>query len=1054
MIIPAKYQWSRDNDPDNSSRINNITKKYIICIKKFSMSYNNTKSQMNNNNQNQPYNFQNQVLEWFFKLPLIERIKVSTINNKWVFQTLHQLYIEQKNKPNLKFIPRINEKSPFLQKLAGKDIFADNPSHFLNYFAFSSQNHELIKGFNEKIEKDFITEINFFYPDLVRISKIKINGKEILPNLNKYYYPVFILNETLLTNREKFIKYFKALSNNHFFVSPPEMIATNKQNEQSEKNEENINLINSFNSINPLNNAIKNFNNNNDNYNNNNSNNNSGYNNRIQNMIDLPKWAKQPINTTLCFSISELFLAFFEQNIFVHFILYNYDKSFYDSLLSDYSNTTLEEFISLKTELKEFLFINKENLLDLLNIDKITKEIYYNADIEKFVNIKKYQDNLISKTKVWKENINYEEEYSLIKEYFNGYNNDNKSMIRLINDITTFNIEQIYTFEDFFFNTIFFTLNKKYENNKEVDLISDLTSKTNNITNNNGNKNKKKRKRKKKKKKDNEDKQEDNDNNIDEINEEKKDEENKGNNIINIKKFINIEEDEELTKIKKGYIKLETSDNNLCESSGSENNCDSKPLLPNKDMQQIMKEKENKYNSNDENIEINENENINNINNININDIKKEESNNDKIEKEINIINDEVNKEKDIIINIQDNKSNNNNNKKKKTNFFLYPTTKKNNTEKIIKPPFIMKLNEDILSYNKTLNMILDSLSRLKEYIIEKIKSHIKECFFGENYQIDIYGSFKSHLDIVCSDIDMIFIPQKTKNVDVCELIHKLSNHFSGLKEYYKVTPIYTASIPLIKLMIKYENYLSENKTLLNNFKKLINSEIYKNYPFEKEKEILFMKIDISFPVYNNLTKKNKNSPFHQIEYIKKSLSSYSEADIVIRILKRALKLTDLNNSYKGGLSSYTLFLMVISFLKNINKNSGTNNKYKKNNYGHAFHDVAKFFSKFDFYSNVIDVENKNGDIFLKRNKKYSSPEFENIPVILDPVTGQNAGKSSFRINAVQNAIIAINDELEKLRNIYDNDTDNKDNNDKKENIYDNLIITLLKNVEKGYKNF
>ena len=106
MIIPAKYQWSRDNDPDNSSRINNITKKYIICIKKFSMSYNNTKSQMNNNNQNQPYNFQNQVLEWFFKLPLIERIKVSTINNKWVFQTLHQLYIEQKNKPNLKFIPR------------------------------------------------------------------------------------------------------------------------------------------------------------------------------------------------------------------------------------------------------------------------------------------------------------------------------------------------------------------------------------------------------------------------------------------------------------------------------------------------------------------------------------------------------------------------------------------------------------------------------------------------------------------------------------------------------------------------------------------------------------------------------------------------------------------------------------------------------------------------------------------------------------------------------------------------------------------------------------
>ena len=40
--------------------------------------------------------------------------------------------------------------------------------------------------------------------------------------------------------------------------------------------------------------------------------------------------------------------------------------------------------------------------------------------------------------------------------------------------------------------------------------------------------------------------------------------------------------------------------------------------------------------------------------------------------------------------------------------------------------------------------------------------------------------------------------------------------------------------------------------------------------------------------------------------------------------------------------------------------------------------------------------------------------------MIIDPVTGQNAGKSSFRINDVQKTIIIINEELEKLRNIYD----------------------------------
>ena len=253
--------------------------------------------------------------------------------------------------------------------------------------------------------------------------------------------------------------------------------------------------------------------------------------------------------------------------------------------------------------------------------------------------------------------------------------------------------------------------------------------------------------------------------------------------------------------------------------------------------------------------------------------------------------------------------------------------------------------------------------------------------------------------------------------------------------------------------MVNYENYLINNKPLLNDYSKLIKSDLYKNYPYDKEKEISFINIDISFPVSHN-NKKNKNAPFLQIEYIKNSLEKYPDAGIVIRILKRALKLTDMNNSYKGGLSSYTLFLIVISFLKNNNKLNGiNNNKPKKNSFGHAFHDTVKFFSKFDFYSNIIDIENKNGEIFLQRNQEYNTPEYENVPIILDPVTRQNAGKSSFRINDVQKTIIIINEELEKLRKIYDSNSDNKDNTDNKDNNDKNLVITLLKNVEKKFLN-
>ena len=1077
MIIPAKYQWSSENDPDNSSRINNITKKYINCIKKFGSSFNNKKSISNKDNQG--FVFQTKVVEWFFNLSFIDRVKVSTINNKWVFQTLHQLYIEQKKNHNLKFVPRFTGKNiPFIQKLKGQDIFPSKPSDFLNYFAFFSEKYELINGYNEKIEKEFLNEIIFIYPNLTKTAKIQTKQKdEDLIFLLKYHYPIFTLSESVLTNKEKFEKYFKSLSNNNYFVKPPEVISPHMQKESNNNIDNDNNIINSFNSLNPLNNIMKNsisINNNNSlNENNSNSNNNS-YNTKVQSIIDLPFWANQPIGSKLCFSINELFLAFFEQNISIYYILYLYENQFYNSLLNDNNNTILEEFISLKKDLKNFLCINQENLLNILNIDIITKDIYYNFHIEKFVDTKKYKNNLIASTKFWKENISFEEEYNYIKEYFNGYNNDNDSMTRLINDISMFNIEQIYSYEEFFLNKVFLNLNKKYENNKEEDLLFDLTS-----NNNSQNKKKKKRNKKKKKNKGDGENNENNNKNTNNINDDNEINNDNKNDEMNNNIKLNSNDDKKIEIKKLTCTKTDSIGSNKSGSIENENNIsDAKSLLPSDDYQQIMKDNENKYNIYDENENninkdsylINENykndNTLKNDNKENINDKEKNINNQNKINQEDKT----EEKNKDNNNKSQELKNENENEKiefnkinakkKKGNNFFLYPTIKKTNNEKNNKPPFIMKFNEDILTYNKNLLDILDALSPIKEHIIETIKSHVKSCFVNENYlyQLEIYGSFKSNLDIVCSDIDMVFIPQKSKNVNVCDLILKLSNHFSSLNKYFKVTPIYTASIPLIKLMIKYENYLEENKSLLDNYSKLINSSLYQNYPYDKEKELAIVNIDISFPVNSN-NKKKKNSPFNQIEFIKNTLFSYPEANIVIRILKRALKLTDMNNSYKGGLSSYTIFLLVASYMKHVDKsNNMNNNKHKSNSYGHAFHDIVKYYSKFDFYTNYIDIGNKNGDIFLKKNKKYNSHEYENIPIIIDPVTGLNAGKSTFRINDVQNVFITLNEELEKLRNIYDTNNNNKnENKDNIENDKDkdnnNLIITLLKNVEGKYLN-
>ena len=226
-----------------------------------------------------------------------------------------------------------------------------------------------------------------------------------MDDLKKYYYPIISLNDIVLNNQEKFVNYFKTLSGNKFFILPPEILTLTKQNEYNDKKEiEDNNIMNSFkiNNSNLINNKI-----NNKSLENNSSNNTY---NKTQYFIDLPKWAKQPKNSKLCFSINELFLAFIEQNIVVHYIIYCFDNQYFHTMINDNTNILIEEFINLKSELKDFLGINKENLFDLLNLDSITKEIYYNSDIEKFVDNKKYQENLIFKTKCWKENINLEEE--------------------------------------------------------------------------------------------------------------------------------------------------------------------------------------------------------------------------------------------------------------------------------------------------------------------------------------------------------------------------------------------------------------------------------------------------------------------------------------------------------------------------------------------------------------------------------------------------------------------------------------------------------------------
>ena len=60
MIIPAKFQWSKENEPDYCLRINSITRKYNTCLKKCGNLYSNIKQV--SNREVQIYSFQKNVM--------------------------------------------------------------------------------------------------------------------------------------------------------------------------------------------------------------------------------------------------------------------------------------------------------------------------------------------------------------------------------------------------------------------------------------------------------------------------------------------------------------------------------------------------------------------------------------------------------------------------------------------------------------------------------------------------------------------------------------------------------------------------------------------------------------------------------------------------------------------------------------------------------------------------------------------------------------------------------------------------------------------------------
>ena len=137
--------------------------------------------------------------------------------------------------------------------------------------------------------------------------------------------------------------------------------------------------------------------------------------------------------------------------------------------------------------------------------------------------------------------------------------------------------------------------------------------------------------------------------------------------------------------------------------------------------------------------------------------------------------------------------------------------------------------------------------------------------------------------------------------------------------------------------------------------------------------------------------------------------------------MKKFLFNRKLNQSYQGGISSFSLFLLILSFLKfKLQQNNSSNSEIY---IGSLLIEFLKFYSDFDFYNSIIRPNEKDpNDIYLINDSLNNFFKY-NINIV-DPITGLNVAKSTFKIEEIKKAFKNGFDII--IRNLYE--VNNQDN--------------------------
>ena len=952
--------------------------------------------------------FHKKVINWLFSQNEETRMILCSVENKKYTNTFQEAYSfrEQYSKDiNLKF--KIwDEEGGDGEKFKIDKTTIDFDNYYNKNEYTDVELYKKKKNEFDKIQKTFLNNIVFY------------QSESPVSDINNYCN-YFTLNPEFLRNEDSFKYNCNELSYNHFLSCP---IMTKKEiqnkinilsfelpNWISNDNSENINTCCSCCNT-------ENINEENTNYN---------YNNKNK-----------------YFYLSQYFLALIEQVLSIRYLLFYVNNNLNEIV----SSTYLYDLFNKKKLILSYLNhmkIEPKLFYAHFNIADIKTKIFYDMNIEEFIDEKKNEIKecdytvMIDNPDNNKYAPSFENEKileNMVIKYSNDKNEFNKN---LINMCMFFPIKKLFTLDDFFLRLIFEKIYEEYSKKICDDLIADE---------------KPKKKKKKKKKNNKEDNNKNNVNNNkketnkNKINIEIKVENNKINNkkneekkIKNVEIINNEKIKEEIYKYVKNLIinsldkeinKInEKIKNNIINEKKAKNNKKEKEFflyqpIKKKDKKKIKNKTKKNINKDNINKEKNDNINKNNINNnkdlinnININNNISNDNYKNNENKNIIINNnkskeykEDINKNNINNINVLNNisiqshinsftlsssnsssTSSDSNNYKNNFNIIKANEQIDNNLFVVHQNPMIIsyekfnKLTEDIITYNKDLEFLLNIISKIKIEIKNHFELIIKKIY-NKNSKMEMYGSSAYHLDIESSDLDLSISTKSKLPLNNLE-IYLTKNNYNN--QYIDINPIYTASIPIIKLEL---DFLKLNNNKINElYESLINNDYYKicikNNFYNNFNKI---KVDISINSIN----------YKQMQFIKKGNNKFPQVKPLIKILKKLLILKNINNSYKGGMGSYCLFLIIYSYLrmhKSFYENNNIDYNYGSLFIGFLFHYVMCI----DFKYTIINPCLINPFIISKI-------PIETIPTIIEPTTMKNAGNNIYKITDVVNALKEI----------------------------------------------